>query len=72
VTSDLRTLSITSVRPAYYRNQRPLIAVHVLAHEMPGVALGTACGRVFGFARTSGLAIDEEPRPVTCAACKAV
>jgi hypothetical protein len=66
-----RTLSITNIRPAYYRNQTPSVAVHALTNELPGVALGTACGRVFGFANTAGLAIDAEPRPITCTACRA-
>lgn len=66
----IRTLSITSIQPAYYRNQRPTVAVHVLANELPGVALGTACVRVFGIGTTAGLAKDREPRPVTCQACK--
>lgn len=69
-TTSPRTVSITSIRPAYYRIQRPLIATHALAHELPGGAVGTTCGRVFGLGRTAGLAIDPEPRPVTCSVCR--
>jgi hypothetical protein len=66
-----RTLTITSIRPAYMRNQTPSIATHALVNEIPGIVLGTACGRVFAIARTAGLTIDPSPRPITCAACRA-
>jgi hypothetical protein len=69
-TTPARTMTITSIRPAYYRNQTPSVAVHALINELPGVALGTACGRVFAIARTAGLTIDAAPRPITCAACR--
>lgn len=64
-----RTFTITSVAPGYRRDQRPTVATHLLAHEVPGVVVGSVCGRVFGFSRTAGLAVDAEPRPVTCSAC---
>jgi hypothetical protein len=64
-----RTLTLRTHAGAYGRNRIPA-STHVLANELPGVGVGTACGRVFGFATTSGLTIDTEARPVTCTACK--
>jgi capsular polysaccharide biosynthesis protein len=65
----VKTVTITSPAPAYYRNQSPLKATHVLANMLEDVVVGTACGRIFAFARAH-LTLDETPA-VSCDSCKA-
>lgn len=69
MTITTRTLTLRTHDGAYRRNRIP-DAVHALTNELPGVAVGTACGRVFGIATTAGLSVDPEPRPITCRACR--
>lgn len=67
--SPARTITLRTHAGAYARNRMP-DAVHVLANEVPGVVVGTACGRVFAFARTSGMTVEAEGKAVTCRACR--
>lgn len=63
-----RTITLRTHDGAYARNRIPA-SVHALANEVPGVVVGTACGRVFAYARTSGMTVGEGGT-LTCSACR--